>query len=203
MPPTDAHGPTRATPKVLLVVAGALLVARVALGLVDVVNPDARPELVTWTDRSAAVERARSSGRLLLYAFTDRADGRSRKLAGALFADERAAQQLQQRFVAVRIEGRPGDDDPEVAALRQRFGVHQLPALVVASPDGAKFRTVAGFENAGKSLQDLTEAQMEMMDLPFVRPSRGFQFRFGGGGRHGAPDSLGAGASGEADSTLR
>ena len=199
MPASDRHGSTRATPAVLVIVAAALLVARVAFGIIDATHPEIRPELIQWTSPSEAAATARATGRLILYVFTD--DGRaSRKLAGELFTSPDVAKQIESRFLAVRIDGDPAHDTADDAALRAKFGVRAVPALVVTNADGSKFQLVPAPANAAAALQALNEAQMEVMDIPFQRGGRSFQFQFGN--RHGAPpDSLLPPVTGEADST--
>lgn len=184
-------GSSRGTPVWLLALAGLLLVARIGVGVWDANNPESRSELVNWAAPSAANETARDRGRLVLYAFTDRKDPASRKMASDLFADPAIAQQLGRLFVPVRIEGNPAADTPETAALRGRFHVTTLPALVVATPDGARSKLLPGFRNARATMEALTAAQMELVDLPFTRRG-GFQFKIGGN-RGGAGDSSGAG----------
>lgn len=199
MPASDRHGSTRATPAVLMVLAAVLLVARVASGVIDATHPENRPELVDWTSPSEAAAAARTSGRLILYAFTDEGAA-SRRLAADLFTNPGAAKQLESRFIPVRVDGGPAHDTPESSALRAKFGVRSEPALVVTNADGSKFRLVPAPANAAAAVQALTEAQMEVMDVPFQRGGRTFRFQFGN--RHGLPpDSLLPPATGEADST--
>lgn len=199
MPASERHGSTRATPAALVIVAALLLVARVAFGIIDATHPENRPELVQWTSPSEAPAIARTTGRLILYVFTD-AGGASRKLAGELFTNPEAAKQLENRFIAVRIDGDPAHDTPADAALRAKFGVHAAPALVVTNADGSKFHVVPAPANAAAAMQALSEAQMEVMDIPFQRGGRSFRFQIGN--RHGAvPDSLLPPVTGEADST--
>ncbi len=201
MPPSEARGSTRATPKILLLVAGALLVARVALGVIDATHPEDRAERIEWTAPAAAPDAARSSGRLILYAFTGR-DAASRKLAGDLFANEGIARQIQSRFVAVRVDGGPASDTPETAALRSKFGVTSEPVLVVSNADGSKIRTVRPADHASATFQALTDATMEVMDVPFQRGGRSFHFQFGG---HRGAAGVGSPppATGAADSIAR
>lgn len=184
-------GSSRANPLWLLAIAGLLLAARIGVGVWDAANPESRPELVTWTAPSAAAETARAHGRLVLYAFTDRQNPASRELSSELFADAGMAQQLAGQFIAVRIEGKPAGDTPETAALRSRFGVTEIPTLVVATPDGARSKRVTGFVNARSTIEELTLARMEMMDLPFLRRG-GVRFQMGRP-RGGERDSSGAG----------
>ena len=198
MPASERHGSTRATPAVLMVAAAALLVARVAFGVIDATHPENRPELVEWTSPSEAAAAAHSSGRLIIYVFTD--DGAaSRKLAGDLFTNPDAAKQIAGRFIAVRFEGGPSHDTPESSALRAKFGVRAEPSFVVTNADGSKFQLVPAPASPAAALQALSEAQMEVMDIPFQRGGRSFRFQFG---RHGTrPDSLLPPVTGEADST--
>lgn len=199
MPASERHGSTRATPAVLMIAAAVLLVARVASGVIDATHPENRPELVDWTSPSEAGAAARTSGRLILYAFTDDG-GASRRLAGDLFTNPDVAKQIEGRFIPVRIDGGPAHDTPELAALRTKFGVRSEPALVVTNADGSKFRLVPAPANGAAALQALSEAQMEVMDIPFQRGGKTFRFQFGN--RHGmAPDSLLPPPTGEADST--
>ena len=198
MPASERHGSTRATPAALLIVAAALLVARVAFGVIDATHPENRPELIQWASPSEAAAAARTTGRLILYAFTD-GGAASRKLSGDLFTNPDVAKQLESRFIPVRIDGDPAHDTPDDAALRSKFGVRALPALVVTNADGSKFHLVPAPANAAAALQALSEAQMEVMDIPFQRGGRSFRFQIG---RHGAPpDSLLPPVTGEADST--
>jgi hypothetical protein len=199
MPASERHGSTRTTPAALLILAAALLVARVAFGVIDATHPELRPELVQWTSPSEAAAAARSTGRLILYAFTD-GGAASRRLAGDLFTNPDVAKQLEGRFIAVRVDGGPAHDTPDEAALRAKFGVGAEPALVVTNADGSKFQLVPTPANAPAALQALSAAQMEVMDLPFRPAGRSFRFQIGN--RHGAPpDSLLPPVTGEADST--
>lgn len=192
MPPSDG-GPTRANPAWLLLVAGVLLVARVGLGIWDATNPESRPDLVTWTAASSAAGEARARGRLVLYAFTDRDAPASRKLSSGLFTEAAIARELMAQFVVVRIEGPAADDTPETAALRGKFQVTELPALVVATADGGKFKKIAGVESPRAALEQLTTARLELMDLPF-HTRGGVRFQIGGA-RGGDADSSAAGGT--------
>jgi len=201
MPPSEAHGSTRSTPKILLLVAAVLLVARVASGIIDETHPEKRAELIDWTAPSAAPDAARSSGRLILYAFTGH-DRASRRFSGDLFTNAEVAKQIENRFVPVQIAGGPASDTPETAALRARFGVKSEPALVVTNADGSKVQSVPVTGGTAATLQALSQATMEVMDIPFQRGGRSFRFQFGG---HRGAAGVGPlpPATGEADSTAR
>lgn len=187
MPPSNGHaGPTRTTPIVLLALAGLLLLARIGVGVRDVVSPESRPELVDWVSVAEATQPGHPSGHLMLYAFTDHAQAASRKLASELFASPAASGAINREFVPVRIEGDPSADDPATRALRERFKVGELPALVVATPDGSRFKTIPAPANARDALQAIKQAQMEVMGLPFGA-TKGFQFRIGNSGASGGP----------------
>src|SRR5215831_14763347 len=180
MPPSDGRrGPTRQTPLVLLIVAGVLLVARVATGIWYEVHPGKPLDEVNWAP-APAPGRAAPSGKPVLYVFIDDSQDASQRLEREVFADARAAQMLESAFVPVRVSSSAADG----AVLRARFGVTELPACVVTSPDGGRFRTIAGYTNAGALMDSLSAARMEMADLPFIR---GRTFRFGVGGPAGIP----------------
>jgi hypothetical protein len=181
MPPSDGlRGPTRATPRSLLLIAAILLVARVALGVWDHFHADERPELVTWSTPSASGVEARMRGRLLLYVFTDRAGPDSRRLSREVFAVADHARRIEGAYIPVRIEGPPSSDTPETAELRGRYRIERLPTLIVANPDGDKFERVEGYRGARELMASLSRAQLRVMGMPDM--PRGVRFRFGPGG---------------------
>ena len=84
-------GSTRATPVVLLAVVGALLVARIALGIYEHVRPAERANLVEWRDPTAGEAEARAAGRLVLYYFTPDGVPSCRQMNREVFGDPRMA----------------------------------------------------------------------------------------------------------------
>jgi hypothetical protein len=193
MPATDGarSRSSRATPVTLLAIAGALLAARVTLGIVEHVRPVERPDLVEWRDPGAGEAEARVHGKLVLYCFTDERSDPCRQLSREVFGDPMAATSINEHFIPVRVldsKRAGGHNPPGVEALEARFGVKQLPTLVVVSPDGAHSQIQAGYGGALATRQFLSQATAMVM-----MPGRGFRMRIGG-----PPDSIGGGA----DSTI-
>ena len=177
MPPSERAGPTRRTPLVLLIVAGALLVARVALGIWYEAHPEDRPDLVTW-GAAPAPGHATATGKPVLYVFTDPANADSRRLEREVFGDPGRVRMIEASFAPVRVEGSPSTDDARSAELRSRFGIVTVPSFVVTSPDGGRFRKFTGYSSAFALMDSLRQAQLSMADLPFIRP-KGFHFQVG------------------------
>src|SRR5438093_12989044 len=98
-PRAARSGPTRATPVLLLALAGALLVARVALGIIEHVRPVERADRVEWREPAAGEAEARADDRLLLYWFTRDGEPLGRQMSREVFADPRSAQMIQGQFV--------------------------------------------------------------------------------------------------------
>ena len=62
---------------------------------------------------------------------------------------------------AVRVEGPPAADTPERKALRQRFGVEELPTLVVPSETGGAPLRLIGYKDAQATMDFLQDEQMQ------------------------------------------
>jgi hypothetical protein len=182
---------------VLLAVAVVLFATRIAVGVWDVASPDARPELVAWASPDEAARAAQSGGRLVLYAFVDPTQAESRKLSHEVFASPNLAPAINREFVPVRIAVSSARPDADTEERLARFKVTAIPALVVTSPDGDRFKSLSGFHDARATHEFLQEAKLEVLGLPFMRGG-GFQFRVGG------RDSLAFGGApgAEADSVL-
>jgi thioredoxin-related protein len=154
-------GPTRGTPVLLLALAGLLLVARVALGIYEHVRPVERPDHVEWREPAAGEAEAGATGRLLLYFFTRDGDPGCRQMRREVFADERVAQGIQGRLVAIRVLDRsraPGGNPPDVARLEQTYGVTEFPTLVLADPARTRSEKQAGYPGAMATTQFISQA---------------------------------------------
>ena len=203
MPPTEGgaaprprrSGSTRATPVVLLALAGALLVARVALGVYEHMRPVERANLVEWRDPVAGEAEARAAGKLALFYFTRDGVPDCRQMNREVFGDPRMAAAINAQLVPIRVldlmreEGR---NPPDVVGLEQRYGVTQFPTLVVALPGQPRFQKHAGYRGVLATRQFLSEATTRLMitappERVSVRPDSA-------AGRHGRADS-GAGRS--------
>lgn len=178
MPPSEAgagapaapraarSGPTRATPVLLLALAGALLAARVAFGIYEHARPVERADRVEWREPAAGEAEAREGGRLLLYCFTRDGDPRCREMSREVFADPRSAVLIQRQFVPIRVldlSREDGRNPPDVARLEQEFAVTEFPTLVVATPGRERFEKQAGYSGALGTTQFISGAPARLL----------------------------------------
>jgi len=175
MPRAARSGPTRATPVVLLSLAGVLLVARVTLGVLEEVRPVERPDRVEWREPAAGEAEARAADRLMLYCFTRDGDPVCRTLSREAFADPQVAGLIQTQFVPIRVldlEREEGRNPPYVALLEQRYAVRAFPTLVVVHPNRPTFVKQAGFTGRIATAQFLSSAAARIL-VPHTRMGTG------------------------------
>jgi thiol:disulfide interchange protein len=167
MPPTDAlrpGGPTRRDPVLLWGVALVLLFARITLGLVEQRNPPARVDRMSWVAPEAAVERARSSHRPILYDFTAEWCEPCRTLHDEVFADAKAARSLGQLAIPVQIVDREREDgrnSPLVDSLERVHQVTSFPTLVLVNADGRTIDRLEGYPGGEAVLRWAATASMK------------------------------------------
>jgi len=169
--PAARSGPTRAMPVVLLAIAAALLITRVALGILEQVRPVERADRVEWREPAAGEAEARSADRLMLYWFTREADPVCRTLTREVFAEPRSAMAIQGQFVPIRVLDlwrEEGKNPPDVARLEQQYEVTEFPTLVVAHPARFHFEKQAGYTGALATTQFLARAAARI-ELPHTR----------------------------------
>jgi thioredoxin-related protein len=168
-------GPTRATPVLLLALAGVLLLARVALGILEQVRPVERADRVEWREPAAGEAEARAADRLILYCFTRDGDPVCRTLSREAFADPQVAGLIQNQFVPIRVldlEREEGHNPPDVARLEQQYAVRAFPTLVVAHPNQPTFMKQAGFTGRIATTQFLSSAAARIL-IPRTRMGAG------------------------------
>lgn len=152
MAPTDAagvRGSTRRDPRILIMVAGVLLAARIGTGLWTGRHAPAEPaDLVTWQDAGAAHDASVRAGRPILYDFTAGWCPPCKRMKQEVFNDRRSADFINQRFIPVRILDRAqetGSNPPEIQALQKRYAVDAFPTLVIVASDGRVLKTQRGY----------------------------------------------------------
>ena len=165
MPPAEAghrsHGSSRAAPRVLLAVAGVLLLARVATGIHEHAYPAAPVDRVKWVALETAEARARAQNKLVLYDFTAAWCAPCRALEHEVFSDPGAAEFISSQLVPAQVTDRRREDGLNPAAvdsLQRRFGVTAFPTLVMFSPETGRSQAVAGFRGKRETLRFLQGA---------------------------------------------
>jgi len=140
MPPRDPRrGSSRSTPRLLGVLAIALLLLRVAAGWYESRNPPRVVELVHWQPIESAAEQSLVTGKPILYDFTAEWCTPCHTMAREVFADRKSAETINSMFVPVRVLDRQREDgrnSPDVVGLQQRYAVEAFPTLVVVNPGG-------------------------------------------------------------------
>ena len=161
MPTHEGGGATRSLPRLLLILAAALLAVRVVTGIQQTRRPPEVADLVLWQPTRSAATEARTSGRPVLYEFSAAWCGPCRRMQREVFADRPSAQTINALFVPVRLvdtQRETGRNDPDVAMLQARYKVDAFPTLVVVPPDGSEPTVIVGYPGKSGLMQQLTAA---------------------------------------------
>jgi thiol:disulfide interchange protein len=179
--PRAEGGSTRAFPRTLLLVAAALLVAKIATGLAEgrfragadrdgnapalsvsgSVRTSDGGDRVSWRPIASARTEALASGKPILYDFTADWCPPCRAMQRELFSDAQAAAAIDSAFVPVRVLDRQreeGRNSTEVMVLQAQYHVEAFPTLVVVSPQGGAPVTIEGYMGRQATLARLLDA---------------------------------------------
>jgi tetratricopeptide (TPR) repeat protein len=115
------------------------------------------PGKADWADTlSHARERANREGRVVYVEFFEKSCGNCSRMQGLLYPAVNFEMMLL-RMVPVRIDRL----SPEGAALAERYGVTESPAVLILSSGGALIFRVDGFDNPGEFYRHVHDSMTE------------------------------------------
>jgi thiol:disulfide interchange protein len=162
MPSTDTllAGPSRRAARWLWIAAGALLVARVATGVLEERHPSAKPDFMNWVPADKAAAMSVASGKPILYDFSAEWCGPCQAMAKEIFSDEKMAQSLSAMVIPVHVVDRQQEDGRNsglVDSLQRVHGVKAFPTLVVVDADGKAAGHLEGYPGAQQTVRWIGE----------------------------------------------
>src|SRR5438445_8440095 len=167
MPPAreTPRGSTRRAPAVLLMLAAALLVARIGTGIWEQRGAPEPADRMQWRPIANAEAESRASGRPVLYEFSAAWCGPCNRMAAEVFAYPASAGRLGSMFVPVHVVDRGREDGrnpPEVQALQDRFHIDAFPTLVVCDPATGRHETITGYGGRTVMMRELMQARAKL-----------------------------------------
>lgn len=142
-----ARSNQRSIPLWLLLLAAALLLARIVLYATKSENANA----VQWLSVEDGMARAVATNQPVLFDFTADWCGPCHLLDQAVFRDPRLAQRINSSFIPIRVVDRKheeGENPRAVAALQKRYSVNGFPTVVFADANGTERGRMEGFRGA-------------------------------------------------------
>ncbi len=174
-PPHEIRGgSSRPLPRILLLVAAALLVARIGTGIWEERHPPevqgqaVHAELVQWQPAATAEALARAQHKPIFYDFSAEWCGPCKLMSAEVFADTKSAQEINTQFVPVRVVDRAHEDGrntPEVQALQDRFAIDAFPTVVLYSPETGRHESMSGYGGRAGMMKELSQA-LAMISRP-------------------------------------
>lgn len=162
MPPAERRtGSTRFDPTWLLLVAAALFLGRVGLGVWERYHPAPKAEKVRWVAYDDAGAVAAVTGRPILYDFSAEWCEPCQQMAEGVFADEEKAKTLEGAVVPVRVLDRVREEGANAAwvdSLQREWNVDGFPTLVVYSPKTGRSLVNTGYGGPDRTLRWIAQS---------------------------------------------
>ena len=182
MPPVEPakrSGSSRPLPRWLLILAAALLAARIGTGIYEHQHRADSPvsgaqskapagkgaDLVPWVPASLAEAESRRTGKPILYEFGAEWCGPCHMLTDQVFADPAAAAQIASMYVPVRIVDRQqeeGHNPPETERIMSAYSINEFPTLIAAWPGETNYESKSGYIGRTGTLQWLGVASARL-----------------------------------------
>ncbi len=162
MPPAEKpRGSTRFDPMWLLLVAAALFLGRVAMGVWEEYNPPKKADKMSWVPHDQAHFEANRSGRPILYDFSADWCAPCQQMNAGVFADAKLARSVESAVVPVHVLDRVQEDGHNPAwidSLQKQWRVDGFPTLVVYSPKTGRSRMSTGYGGPDRTVRWIAQS---------------------------------------------
>lgn len=141
----------RAVPLLLFVLAVLLIAGRIVAWKMESRDGAGEGDLVRWVPLEEAAALAKAQNKPILYDFTADWCAPCHELDAAVFRNARFAEEINERFIPVRVVDREREDgvnDPLVTMLQRRYAVRAFPTVVFADASGGMQQRMEGFDRA-------------------------------------------------------
>lgn len=161
---TSRPGPSRRAARWLWILAGALLVGRVATGVIEERHPTEKPDFMNWVPAADAPAVALASGKPILYDYSAEWCAPCQVMAREIFQDEQKAHALSSLVIPVHVVDRQQEDGrntPLVDSLQRVHEVKAFPTLVVVDADGKAAGRLEGYPGAQSMIRWVSETAVK------------------------------------------
>jgi thioredoxin-related protein len=134
------------TPRVLIIAAVVLLVARIGLAVYEFKHPANQGRSVNWTDASKYSAPADQS-KLRLYEFYAEWCNPCNRLEHDVMTNDEIRDTIEKDFIPLRVIDRQREDGKNtkfVMELQKRYRIFAFPTLVAVGPDGEAVGLLVG-----------------------------------------------------------